>query len=268
MVSFPNGKINLGLRVTGKRSDGFHNIETVFYPIAVRDAVEIIPSYKLSFASGGLTVDGPAENNLCLKAYKLLKADYPSLPEVDIFLYKHIPVGAGLGGGSADAVACLQLLNKIGELGLSADQLSVYALQLGSDCPFFLVNKPSLATGRGDELQEITFTISAYDLLIVNPGIHINTGWAFNSLQSFSPPGNLSDIVSRPASHWKDLLHNDFELPVFATHPEIGAIKESMYAHGAVYASMSGTGSTVYGLFEKNDKPDLQLPESYFVKWL
>ncbi len=267
MVLFPNGKINLGLHVTGKREDGFHDIETIFYPVAIHDVVEIIAAVEFSFASSGIDVAGSLTNNLCVKAYDLLKKDFPQLPPVAIQLYKNIPVGAGLGGGSADAVACLQLLNQLGGLALSIEQISVYALALGSDCPFFLKNTPCIATGRGEKLNEIKVDLSAYDILIVNPGIHINTGWAFAALEELSAGTDLKEIISRPIDRWKESLHNDFEKVVFNKYPEIGALKAHIYELGAVYSSLSGSGSTVYGLFGKKERPEVHFP-SYFFKWI
>lgn len=267
MVSFPNGKINLGLQITGKRDDGFHDIETVFYPIAIYDVVEIIKADTFSFTPSGIMIDGYNENNLCVKAYQLLKQDYPRLPSVAIQLHKNIPIGAGLGGGSADAVACLQLLNRLGNLNLSLEKMNAYALQLGSDCPFFLLNQPCLATGRGEKISQINVDISSYDILIVNPGIHINTGWAFSALRTLSASSALESIVTSPVKNWKRMLTNDFEQSVHEKYPEIKSLKDLLYEHGAIYASLSGSGSTVYGLFEKNNRPDIQLP-AYFAKWL
>lgn len=267
MVSFPNGKINLGLRVTRKRADGFHDIETVFYPIAIHDVVDMVVANKFSFTSSGIAVDGSLENNLCVKAHQLIKNDYPLLPFVAIHLLKNIPIGAGLGGGSADAVACLQLLNHIGKLDIPSPQLSEYALQLGSDCPFFLLNKPCLAMGRGEQLTEINVDLSAYDILIVNPGIHISTGWAFSALKIDPGGSELRNIVQKPVHEWKGKLQNDFEQVVFEKYAEIKDLKEYLYERGAVYASLSGSGSTVYGLFKKGNRPGIHLP-SAFVKWL
>jgi len=268
MIAFPNGKINLGLRVLGKRDDGFHDIETVFYPVAIYDILEIIETDRSSFTSSGISVEGLSINNLCLKAYDLLKDNHPSLPTVAMHLHKNIPVGAGLGGGSADATACLRMLNTIGSLGLSAEQISEYALQLGSDCPFFLMNKPCLASGRGEILREVDIDLSAFSILIVNPGIHINTGWAFSALTSYSSKGGLENVIVNPVTTWKQDLHNDFENLINEKYPETKRLKELMYTRGAIYASLSGTGSTVYGLFKKNNMPDFHLPDSYFAKWV
>ena len=268
MVSFPNGKINLGLYVTGKRQDGFHDIETVFYPVAIHDAVEVIGAKEFSFSATGNVVDGPMQNNLCTKAYQLLQKDFPSLPPVSIHLHKNIPIGAGLGGGSADAVACLQLINRIANLNITTEQISVYALQLGSDCPFFLLNKPCIATGRGELFTRINPDLSGYDIVIVNPGIHVSTAWAFSALGSYSETSGLEKIETLPVHEWKGKIHNDFERVVFGKYPEIGSLKNLLYEKDAIFALMSGTGSSVYGVFEKNKRPDLQLPPSCFVKWL
>ena len=184
MIVFPNCKINLGLHILGKREDGFHNLETVFYPLLFRDALELIPATnnttEIEFTGSGLAVDGNVSDNLCVKAYYLLKKNFPQLPLVKIHLHKAIPMGAGLGGGSADAAFMLKLLNEKFNLNISTPQLLNYALELGSDCPFFIINKPCIATGRGEILEEIEVDLSAYKIVLINPGIHINTGWAFS----------------------------------------------------------------------------------------
>ena len=265
MIVFPNCKINLGLKILGKRDDGFHNLETVFYPIPFKDALEIIANTQnkngVEFTGTGLAVDGEAIDNLCVKAYQLLKNDFPQLPAVKIHLHKAIPMGAGLGGGSADAAFMLRLLNEKFNLNLSTPQLLNYALQLGSDCPFFIINKPCMATGRGEVLEEVAVDLSAYKIVLINPGIHINTGWAFSQLSHGSKPldslkgsdgSKPSDPYKQPIETWKHDLQNDFEAPVFAAHPQIKTIKESLYNEGALYAAMSGSGSTVFGIFDKN----------------
>jgi len=270
MVSFPNCKINLGLHILGKREDGFHNLETIFYPVPFRDALEIIPNSnsttEIEFTGTGLTVEGNTEDNLCIKAYYLLKKDFPQLPSVKIHLHKTLPMGAGLGGGSADAAFMLKLLNEKFKLNLSTSQLLNYSLQLGSDCPFFLINKPCFATGRGEVLEEITVDLSAYKMVLINPGIHINTGWAFSNITPALPPKSIKEIIQQPINSWKEALKNDFEVPVFATHPAIKEIKEVLYAQGAAYAAMSGSGSTVFGIF---DTPFDMAPfknNNYFIK--
>ena len=273
VVVFPNCKINLGLNIVSKRTDGYHNLETVFYPIAITDALEIITAEKstiensITFFSSGLIVDGDIENNLCVKAYHLLKKDFPQLPSVKMHLHKAIPMGAGLGGGSADAAFTLMLLNKKFELNLSKEQLINYALQLGSDCPFFIINKPCFATGRGEVVEEISLDRSAYKLVIVNPGIHINTGWAFEQIKPKQPKFSSKEIVLQPLQNWKGKLVNDFEVPALSYYPALKELKENLYKCGALYASMSGSGSSFYGIFEKNCKVLIShFPGNYLVK--
>ena len=204
MVSFPNCKINLGLHILGKREDGFHNLETVFYPVALKDAVELIPNTNnatdIEFTGTGLVIDGNAADNLCVKAYRLVKKDFPQLPAVKVHLHKAIPMGAGLGGGSADAAFMLKLLNDKFKLNLSTAQLLNFALQLGSDCPFFIINKPSIATGRGEILEEIAIDLSAYKMVLINPGIHVNTGWAFSKLTPAMPKKSVKEVEIGRAS--------------------------------------------------------------------
>lgn len=270
MLSFPNCKINLGLHILGKREDGFHNLETVFYPVPFRDALELIPatnsSTDIEFTGTGLAVEGSIADNLCVKAYRLLKKDFPRLPAVKVHLHKVLPMGAGLGGGSADASFMLNMLVDKFKLEISKEQLLHYALQLGSDCPFFLINKPCFATGRGELLEEIAVDLSAYKMVLINPGIHVNTGWAFSKLSPAIPEKSVKVIAQQPIESWKAELKNDFEVPVFAAHPQVQAIKESLYNQGAIYAAMSGSGSTVFGFFEKEAAPDLPNKRNYFIK--
>lgn len=266
MIAFPNCKINLGLHVTGKRSDGFHDLQTIFYPVPLTDALEIIKSNdgEVSLSTSGIPVDVSDEQNICVIAYRLLQSNFPELTGLKMHLHKVIPTGAGLGGGSADGAFALQLLNKVFQLQLTTEQLSVYALQLGSDCPFFMLNKPALASGRGEQLQPVPVDISAYYLMIVHPGIHVSTAWAFSQLRPQLPSQGLTDIIKEPVENWRDLLTNHFEEVVFAKHPQIRFVKEKMYASGAIYASMSGSGSAVFGLF--NTSPSISFPAQYFVK--
>jgi 4-diphosphocytidyl-2-C-methyl-D-erythritol kinase len=266
MVLFPNCKINIGLNITRKRTDGYHDLETVFYPVQLRDALEVVRAEEQTFTVTGLPVAGNTEDNLCSKAYALLKQNFPDLVPVSVHLHKAIPMGAGLGGGSADGAFMLQLLNKKFALQLSQKQLLYYALELGSDCPFFIINKPSFATGRGEKLTPVNLDLSAYQLVIVNPGIHVSTREAFAKLTPATPVKSIQKIIEQPISLWEDELVNDFEKPVFALYPAIAEIKKTLYQSGAVYASMTGTGSTVFGLFDKNHTPDLAFPDSYFVK--
>ena len=269
MIVFPNCKINLGLRVLRKRSDGYHDLETVFYPIPFFDVLEIQESNSsnstLSFSTTGIPVESNL-NNLCARAYDLLKQDFPQLPSALIHLHKVIPIGGGLGGGSADAAFALILINEKFGLGLTLQQLNNYALQLGSDCPFFITNKPSYATGRGEELEELNLDLSAYKFIVVNPGILVKTAEAFNGIEPSVPQKSLKEIISQPVVTWKSELENDFEVTIFARYPEIKSIKHVLYENGALYASMSGSGSSVYGIFEKEKKSDLDFPSHYVVK--
>jgi len=275
VVIFPNCKINLGLNIISKRDDGFHNLETVFYPLPFTDALEIISADKnvqqtdIEFSYSGLTIDADAENNLCVKAYRLLKKDFPAMPSAKMHLHKAVPMGAGLGGGSADAAFTLLMLNNKFGLNLSTDLLINYAMQLGSDCPFFIINKPCFATGRGEILESIVLDLSAYKILLVNPGIHINTAWAFKQITPAIPAKPVRQIIQQPVEQWKDELVNDFELPVIKAHPELKVLKDQLYAAGAVYASMSGSGSTFYGIYKKEAILNIsKLPTSYTVKLL
>lgn len=260
MVTFPNCKINLGLNVISKRNDGYHDLETVFYPVAIRDALEIIQSGNFEFHLSGLPVSGTEDDNLCVKAYRLLKADFPALPSINAHLHKCIPMGAGLGGGSSDGAYMLKLLNKKFHLRLSNEQLTNYALQLGSDCPFFILNTPCFATGRGENLQPVRLDLSAYKLVLVNPGIHVSTKAAFSNLIPAHPEKSIKQIIQQHVETWKTYLMNDFEKSVFKQYEEIGWIKQELYSAGAVYAAMTGTGSTVYGIF-KDEQGTFKLPD-------
>ncbi|MDB5279360.1 MAG: 4-(cytidine 5-diphospho)-2-C-methyl-D-erythritol kinase [Ferruginibacter sp.] len=269
MVVFPGCKINFGLRILNKRDDGYHNLETIFYPVAFTDALEIISSSNsapIIFSNSGLAVDGDSKDNICVKAYWLLKKDFPQLPSITMHLHKCIPMGAGLGGGSADAAFTLQLLNRLFHLQVSTEKLMHYAAQLGSDCAFFILNKPCLATGRGEILKPVALNLSGYTLALVNPGIHVNTGSAFAALklrqpeEESSPLLSLTEIIQLPVTSWKNTLINDFEEPVCGSWPVINEIKEKLYNMGAVFAAMSGSGSTVFGLFDQQlprDKTDI-----------
>jgi 4-diphosphocytidyl-2-C-methyl-D-erythritol kinase len=272
LLCFPNCKINLGLKILNKREDGFHNLETIFYPIALRDALEIIQfndvQSQIEFTNTGILAEENEQNNLCIKAYNLLKKDFPQIPNVKMHLHKAIPMGAGLGGGSSDAAFTLKLLNELFHLALSTEQLQLYAKKLGSDCTFFIINKPCIATGRGEILEPIKINLLGYRFLLINPGIHINTGWAFSQLQNFSSNVSLKRIIKQPIQTWKQELQNDFEKYVFDKYPEIEKIKTQLYESGAIYASMSGSGSSVFGLFEKAPKLPKDFPQNYFTSLL
>lgn len=251
MISFPPCKINLGLNVISKRSDGYHNLETCFYLVPLTDALEILPADTLSFNLSGNAIPGDAADNLCLKAYKLLQKDFDLKP-VAIFLHKVIPSGAGLGGGSSDGAHTLRLLNNLFKLNLTTEKLKSYALQLGSDCPFFIEDKPMLGTGRGEVLTEIDVNLHGKFLVLVKPDIHVSTAEAYGGVLPAVPSTRIKEILEgQPVGAWKDVLINDFEKSVFAKHPLIGAIRQQLYQCGALYASMSGSGSSVFGIFEK-----------------
>ena len=268
MVSFPNCKINLGLNIVNKRDDGYHDIETAFFPIHLKDSLEIIEKEKFEFSTSGFSIEGEPGKNLCIKAYDLLKKDFPKLPVVQMHLHKVIPMGAGLGGGSSDGAFTLKLLNKKFELSLSEKQLINYSLKLGSDCPFFILNKPCFATGRGEILEQIELDLPDYQFLIVRPPIHISTAWAFSTIKPLKPLKSIKQIIQQAIPTWKTELINDFEKPVFESHPEIKNIKEKLYDAGATYASMSGSGSAVYGIFKKENTISISFPDNYFVKTL
>lgn len=247
--------------------NGFHELETFFYPVNIHDALEILPATILETE---LTVTGictgEAENNICLKAYRLLKKDYPQLPEIRIHLHKSIPLGAGLGGGSADGAAMLRLINNKFSLNIEENKLFGYASMLGSDCPFFLINKPCLAAGRGEKLTSLAVSLSGYKLVIINPGIHVNTADAYKGIRPAIQKKRIQEIIVQPIATWKAELKNDFENLIFDKYPAIKKIKEQLYEAGAIYASMTGSGSTVYGIFEKNIIPQYLPGADYFYK--
>ena len=299
MIVFPNAKINIGLNVVAKRTDGYHDIETVFYPVLLQDALEIKlmrpldPAQLRKRIEAGLLVqpddtfmpyrllprkeDIPccslemtgnefpfsAADNLVVKAYLMLQQDF-DLPSIDIKLYKHIPSGAGLGGGSSDCAFVISLLNRRFNLRMRESLMERYAARLGSDCAFFISNTPSLATGRGEVLNPIGLSLKGYTILLVKPDIAVSTAEAYASLTPKRPEIPLEEAIKRPVSEWKECVFNDFETTVFAKHPQLADIKQKLYSMGAVYASMSGSGSTVYGLFrEPIDNPADQFPDMF-----
>ncbi len=259
MVIFPHCKINIGLRVVRKRTDGYHDLQTVFYPLPIRDVLEVTDSVNNAGSSltiSGFSIQGELTNNLCLKAYYLLKKDFSQLPSIHINLYKNIPMGAGLGGGSSDGAFTLRLLNNRFQLKLSDKELLRYSLELGSDCPFFITDNPAYAEGRGELMENIPLDLSGYSFLLISPGIHISTAEAFSQIKPTEPVDELRSLVTNPIQTWKNTIFNDFEQSVFNKHPEIEKIKTVLYEQGAVYASMTGTGSSVYGIFEKDHLPE------------
>lgn len=259
MIVFPNAKINLGLRILRKRPDGYHDLESAFMPVRLADMLEIVPA-----EDGGqelperLTLTGipleTSDDNLCIRAVRLLRAKY-EIPDVKLHLHKRIPTGAGLGGGSSDAAFTLRAMNEMFGLGLEVPVLLEYASQIGSDCPFFIINGPSLATGRGDHLEPLSLILSGYTIILAMPGIAIDTSRAYQMIIPHEEGLSVKEVLRLDPEEWKGRLVNDFELPVFEKYPEIGRLKQALYDSGAVYASMTGSGSAVFGLFL--ERPDL-----------
>ena len=257
MITHPIAKINLGLNVVEKRPDGYHNLETVFYPVRIYDAIEVFemaadfPSeVDCDLKITNIHIDGDEQRNLVVRAYQLLKQDFPQLPRIHVHLHKGIPTQAGMGGGSSDCGYMLTLLNRQFDLGLSNEQLIGYAARLGADCSFFILNKPCYAEGIGEKLQPISLDLSGWYLAIVRPDIPVSTKEAFSLITPQHPEKNCRDVVMQPVETWRDVLTNDFEKSVFALYPKIGQIKQRLYDLGAVYAAMSGSGSSLFGLFQ------------------
>ncbi len=250
MILFPNAKINIGLNIVAKRDDGYHDIETLFYPVPWYDVLEVQEGEDFSFEALGLEIPNNVDENICASAYHLLKKDF-DLPPVNILLYKNIPIGAGLGGGSADGTFMLTLLNDHFQLALSEEQVTNYAHRLGSDCPFFVKNEALLATGRGDILEQVPLDLSDLTLVIVYPNIVSDTAQAYQCVVPKAPVKVLKDLVTSPITTWKENIQNDFEVILFDTYPELAQIKEELYGMGAIYASLSGSGSAIYGYFQE-----------------
>lgn len=264
MLAFANAKINLGLHVTEKRADGYHNLETVFYPVKLYDVLELTDAAVTSCVVGGNAVPGNPEDNICVKAYRLLQKDF-DLPAQQISLLKNIPVGAGLGGGSSDAAFLIKLLNDKFKLGISFAGMEDYARQLGADCAFFIQNKPVYAVGKGDEFSEIDLDLSAYCLVLVKPDIHVSTADAYAGIKPIIPSRSVKDLIHLPLKDWELNLKNDFEKTVFAKYPQIEQVKMKLYQTGALYAAMSGSGSSVFAIFEqKVSLPDLEKDNKVF----
>jgi 4-diphosphocytidyl-2-C-methyl-D-erythritol kinase len=270
LLHFPNAKINIGLFVTEKRADAYHNLETVFYPIArLKDALELLtaPDNEAStMRISGKAIEGDVYNNLVWKAFQLIQNKYPEkLSPVNIHLLKSIPMGAGLGGGSADAAFMLRLLNKFFELNISEETLAQYALELGSDCPFFIYNSPHFAQGRGEVLSPIDLDLSNYDIQIICPKVHVSTAAAFGKITPKPAPFALKNLSDLPIEKWKDFVFNDFEKPIFEDYPILAEIKDQLYSDGALYAAMSGSGSALYGIFERGKASSFETNESMEV---
>ncbi|GAA4805923.1 4-(cytidine 5'-diphospho)-2-C-methyl-D-erythritol kinase [Olivibacter ginsenosidimutans] len=250
MITFANAKINIGLQVLNRRTDGYHNLETVFYPVKLYDILEIVPSDTVRLEVSGIRIPNDNQDNLCIRAYKLLTEDFDLSP-VCIYLHKHIPVGAGLGGGSADAAFLIKLLAQYFKLVLSIEQMENYTRRLGADCTFFIRNEPVYATGIGDIFTPVEVNLSRYSFVLVKPPVHISTGEAYGSIRSLRESKQLLENINLPVEAWREKIFNDFEIGIFERYPEIRGIKSYLYEQGAIYAAMSGSGSTVFGIFEK-----------------
>ena len=270
MITYPNAKINLGLNIVEKRPDGYHNLETVFYPINLQDALEVTKlenedeEYKLKVS--GVTIEGEPDNNLVVKAYRLLKKDFPDMAPINIHMFKHIPTGAGLGGGSADAAFMIKLLNNKFKLDLSTEKMEEYAAILGADCAFFIQNKPVFASGIGNIFESINLSLKGYYIVLVKPDIFVSTKDAFANIVPMHPNHSLKEIIRMPIETWRATMKNDFETSVFQKYPEIAAIKDKLYDMGAIYASMSGSGSAVYGIFREQVEFIDEVFSGYFCR--
>lgn len=251
MILFPNAKINIGLNIISKRPDGYHNLESIFYPLPIKDALEVVEADVLQFSSSGINIPGNPDDNLCLKAYHLLKRDFTSLPPVRIHLHKHIPIGAGLGGGSSDASFFISLLNQKFGLGMENAQMEHYASKIGSDCAFFIQNKSAYAIEKGDRLSALDLDLINYFIVLVMPDVQVSTAEAYQGVHAAPASKPLTELVKLPIQDWKFQIKNDFESSVFSKYPSIARIKDSLYESGALYASMSGSGSSVYGIFKE-----------------
>ncbi len=267
MITFPIAKINLGLNVVERRPDGYHNLQTVFYPVPITDALEVqlmdekFPSpVDCDLKVTNIPVEGDEQRNLVVRAYELLKQDFGERMErVHAHLCKRIPTQAGMGGGSSDCAAMIRLLNELFGLGLTDEEMIGYAARLGADCPFFIVNRPVYAEGIGERMTPIELSLSGWSLAVVRPNIPVSTKEAFSLITPAMPLRNCRDIVKQPVEAWRDELVNDFEKSVFALHPEIGEIKDRLYDLGATYAAMSGSGSALFGLFRQSPCESLEM---------
>lgn len=261
MIVFPFCKVNIGLSVVDRRPDGYHNIESLFYPVNLTDVLELVVSNdgKNHFTITGIPLDGDTSQNLCVKAYKLLSGDFP-IPPIKFHLHKIIPAGAGLGGGSSDAAFMLRGLNKIFKLGISKKDLFQYAMQIGSDCGFFMQDSPAIVSGRGEHVSPINISLNSYKIVIVKPNIHIQTANAYQGIKAQKPDVSLNDVINMPIIEWQKYLKNDFEQTILIDYPGIAEIKSKLVDAGALYTSMSGSGSAVYGIFEKEIRQNLESP--------
>ena len=249
MIVYPNAKINIGLNVLNKREDGYHELSSVFYPVSeLYDILEIIISDEFSFSSSGIAI--PGNSNICRKAFDLLQADF-KIGNVKIHLHKLIPIGAGLGGGSADGAFVLKALNELFELNITKNRLEKYALKLGADCPFFIDNTPKYVTGIGEKMNAIDLDLSDYDIKFIFPDFYISTAEAYEIVMPKKSEANLLNLISQPIENWKEVVRNDFEVSAFAKHPKLAKMKAGFYNDGAIYSSMTGSGSVIYALYRK-----------------
>lgn len=266
MIHTPNCKINLGLFVTEKRPDGFHNLETIFLPVPLCDELEIEKAEHFSFRTEGIPLDSDVEGNLCVKAFRMLQQDFPQIGNVRMRLKKNIPFGAGLGGGSADAAETLKMLDELFGLGLSVIRLQDYAARLGSDCPVFIGNRAVFATGRGEIFHGMPpVDFGNCEMLLLKPSDSVSTAEAYRGIRPRPAPCDLREAVRQPMETWKDCIVNQFEESVFPGHPAIRECKERLYREGAIYASMTGSGACVFGFFPKGKLPEIRDVESWDI---
>ncbi len=256
MLSFPCAKINIGLDVLRKRADGYHDISSLFYPVKLFDALEITTATEMALDISGITWQEDLEKNSCMMAYRAMST-LADLPAFAISLIKKIPVGAGLGGGSSDAASMLKMLNQIAGMNLKPDALEVIAARLGSDCPFFIQSIPAIATGRGEVLMPSSVSLKGYFIALIKPDFQISTITAYQEVQPGIPEITIEKALNSPITEWKNLIKNDFESHLFKLYPELAVIKTELYANGAIYASLSGSGSVVYGIFLNQPDPSL-----------
>lgn len=265
MIVFPNAKINIGLSIVSKRSDGYHNLETVFYPVSVTDALEMAAARELKLTATGIQLDNNAGENLVLRAWSAMEKDF-DLPPVHFHLHKVIPFGAGLGGGSSDAAFTLKMVNEFFGLQLNAEELKKYARQIGADCSFFIENRPAFASGTGTYLNPIEIDLSQYQIVLLKPNLSVSTPDAYKHVQPAPASFNLKRLADLHPGQWKNVVVNDFEKSVFQMYPVVKECKEILYKMGALFASMSGSGSAVYGIFRHLPADfDKFIPKGVFV---
>ncbi|MDQ3191453.1 MAG: 4-(cytidine 5'-diphospho)-2-C-methyl-D-erythritol kinase [Bacteroidota bacterium] len=270
MIVFPNAKINIGLHIVEKREDGFHNIETMFYPIGLSDVLEVIENKNpkgnsVEFSTSGIDIPGKAEENICIKIFEKIKQDY-DLPAIKIHLHKIIPIGAGLGGGSSDAAFFIKAIDSLFKLELSEDKKFLYSEFAGSDCSFFIKNKTAFAEGKGEIILPLPIDLNDYYLVLLNPQIHISTAEAYSGVTTAIPQKSLKELIAETSiENWRGVIKNDFEKHIFKKHPVLNDIKENLYSSNAVYASMSGSGSSMYGIFR--NKPELKSELKKHIVW-